>query len=259
MGTDKYAYSSGLKAVNPLAKLLIPVVGITICITANDILVSLFTVVIMCVISAWKGGLSPGVFLRLMRLPFGFLLLACLTVAVGRYTLNQPAVWGVTIGNWVYGVTVASLVQGLHIFCKSLGVLACVYFYVLNTPMTDLSWALRKLRVPALFIELMELIYRFIFVFMDTMRRIRTAQASRLGYQNLSAAYHSTGTLGAMVFLRAYKKSDKIYAALESRGYTGTLSVLEEGYGGTREMVLLGGMTAVGQLAAFLLERAIIL
>ena len=39
-----------------------------------------------------------------------------------------------------------------------------MYFLSLNTPVTDLTMALERLHVPRLLVELMELIYRFIFV-----------------------------------------------------------------------------------------------
>lgn len=60
-----------------------------------------------------------------------------------------------------------------------------MYFLALNTPVTDVTMALERMHVPHLLVELMELIYRFIFVLTETASRIRLAQESRLGYQGL--------------------------------------------------------------------------
>ena len=80
----------------------------------------------------------------------------------------------------------------------------------------------------------MELIYRFIFVLTETASRIRLAQESRLGYQGLRRSLSSLGTLASMVFLRAWRKADRVYTALESRGYSGSLVTLSGGYRGGR-------------------------
>lgn len=83
--------------------------------------------------------------------------------------------------------------------------------------------------MPHLMVELMELIYRFIFVLTETASRIRLAQESRLGYQ-LRRSLSSLGTLASMVFLRAWRKADRVYTALESRGYSGSLVTLSGDY-----------------------------
>ncbi len=59
-------------------------------------------------------------------------------------------------------------------------------------------------------VELMELIYRFIFVLTETASRIRLAQESRLGYVGAAALPVVPGTLASMVFLRAWRKADRV-------------------------------------------------
>jgi cobalt/nickel transport system permease protein len=94
--------------------------------------------------------------------------------------------------------------------------------------MVDLLALLLRLKVPKLLVELMGLIYRFIFVLLETADTMFTAQNSRLGYSSLSTGYRSLGALASTVFIRAYKRSDELYTALESRGYEGELNVLDE-------------------------------
>ena len=51
---------------------------------------------------------------------------------------------------------------------------SCLYFLALSTPMTDILNELRKLRIPALLLELMMLTYRFIFVLLEIASSILT-------------------------------------------------------------------------------------
>ena len=103
----------------------------------------------------------------------------------------------------------------------------------------------------------MELIYRFIFVLTETASRIRLAQESRLGYQGLRRSLSSLGTLASIVFLRAWRKADRVYTALESRGYSGSLVTLSGGYARGAWLYPLTAAVAAVQLAAWYLERSV--
>ena len=139
-----------------------------------------------------------------------------------------------------------------------MGAVACMYFLTLNTPVTDVTMALEKLHVPRLLVELMELIYRFIFVLAETAANIRIAQESRLGYQGLRRSISSLGTLISMVFLRAWRKADRVYTALESRGYANHLTTLSSGYRPGRWLYPATAGVALGQLLVFCLERSVV-
>ena len=145
-----------------------------------------------------------------------------------------------------------------RVFCTALGCVGAMYFLALSTPITDLTLCLGRLHVPRLMVELMELIYRFIFVLTETAGHIRTAQASRLGYQSAGRSLHSLGLLASTVFLRAWRKADRVYAALESRGYAGSLATLPGDYRPGRGLYLLALAAAGVQLAVFWAERRLL-
>ena len=165
-----------------------------------------------------------------MVLPMAFLLIGVATVAISSSSSSQNFLASVNFGNVWIGVSTLGMVTALKLFFKSLGAVSCLYFLSLSTPMVSLLSALRLLGVPKLLLELMSLIYRFIFVLLETADTIFTAQNSRLGYSRLSSGYRSLGVLIASLFIRAYKRSDELYTALESRGYDGELNVLDEHY-----------------------------
>lgn len=254
MGTDRYAYQSRLRRVSPMPKLLLAAVTLAMCLCADSIAVGLFTLLLMGVLITALGGLPPRVYLHFLKVPLAFLVIGCVTIVAGSYPAGTEMVAALPVGDRLWGFTAESLLLGGRIFCKAMGAIGCMYFLALNTPVTDLTMALRRLHVPALLVELMELIYRFIFVLAETASNIRTAQDSRLGYQGLRRSLSSLGMLASMVFLRAWRKADHIYTALESRGYTGSLTTLTDSYRPGRRLLPLAALAVVGQIAIWFAE-----
>jgi len=76
----------------------------------------------------------------------------------------------------------------------------------------------------------MTILYRFIFVLLETAGTIYTAQESRLGYGSRRATLRSASLLGSQLFINAFQRSRRLQIALDSRGYTGTLRVLPADY-----------------------------
>lgn len=256
MGTDRYAYQSRLRNVDPIPKLCLAAAALLACIFCDSVAVGLCTLLVMGVLTVALGAHRPGVFLHFLKIPLAFILIGAVTILLRPLPEETAALWsGWLFGRFRWGITADSLHLSLVVFCKAMGAISAMYFLSLNTAMTDFTAALERLRVPKLMVELMELIYRFIFVLSETAGRIRVAQESRLGYVDFPTSIRSTGTLASMVFLRAWRKSDRVYAALESRGYSGSLTTLRGSCGkGLWLYGMTGGVVAL-QLGALLLER----
>jgi cobalt/nickel transport system permease protein len=84
--------------------------------------------------------------------------------------------------------------------------------------------------VPSLLIDLIELTYRFIFIFLDTALAIHQAQASRLGYVSLRKGIRSLGLLISSLFLGVLQRSGQLTMAMNARGYQENLSYIEDTY-----------------------------
>jgi cobalt/nickel transport system permease protein len=103
---------------------------------------------------------------------------------------------------------------------------------------------MRRWRVPELLIDLATLMYRFIFVLLESLERMLIAQESRLGYRTYRRGMVSAGLLGSQLFIDAYRRSQRLQTALEARGYDGVLRVLPGQY--RRDPALLRvGLTAI--------------
>jgi cobalt/nickel transport system permease protein len=115
------------------------------------------------------------------------------------------------------------------------------------TPPLDLVRSLERLRVPRVLVATILFMYRYLFVIADEGQRLMRARDSR------SAAGGTAGSggtvwwrgrvLGNMVgalFLRSYERSERIYEAMQARGYDGTIRFMQERALVGRDWALLG-------------------
>ncbi|MBN1872032.1 MAG: cobalt ECF transporter T component CbiQ [Candidatus Omnitrophica bacterium] len=89
--------------------------------------------------------------------------------------------------------------------------------------------ALQKLKVPNKIIQMIMFAYRYIFVFLEMLSRMLTAARARLFNRRTDMfTLRTIGNLTGMLFVRGYEKTERIYQAMQSRGYTGSLSIQDE-------------------------------
>ena len=141
---------------------------------------------------------------------------------------GEKMLLAIPVGSWYFGVTAESVHQFGQVFL--LAAVSCLYFLSTSTPMTELFTALRRMHIPGFLVEMMELVYRYIFVLLEAASQIRNAQECRLGYATLKTGFYSTGQLISNLFLRAYRQADRTYTAMESRGYTDEVRTLGLAY-----------------------------
>lgn len=98
--------------------------------------------------------------------------------------------------------------------------------------------------------------YRIIFLLLDSLARIRQAQAARLGHTTRAATWRSLVSLGATTFVRAFDRAQRLQSGLAGRGYDGTLRVLVPGCVLSRRFLAATGALLVGLVVLTLvLER----
>ena len=236
---DKYAYCNRLTNTNPFEKFLFVMATMIICLWANSIIISMLIILLMIGVAVFKGGIPLSFYLKLMLIPFFFLITGITTIAVNTINDYDKMLWGFKVYSLTMGVTAKSLEIAARLFIKALGTVSCLYFLSLTTPMIEIISVLKKLKCPVLFLELMSLVYRFIFILLETADKIVTSQSSRLGYYGFKNGFHSMGQLVSTLFIRSYKRSQDLYTALEARCYNGELNVLEEKYQISKKNIIL--------------------
>jgi cobalt/nickel transport system permease protein len=93
--------------------------------------------------------------------------------------------------------------------------------------------AFEHLHVPAVLTTIVAFLYRYLFVLTDEVFRLLRARQSRSATvtglkSGRSVVWRArvTGNMAGQLFLRSYERSDRIYNAMLSRGYTGQLRTL---------------------------------
>jgi cobalt/nickel transport system permease protein len=249
---DRYAYTSRIRRIDPAQKAGLVALVIVLCLLLNRPAVGLVAVAWMAVLSVcWSR--VPGRVVGRMLLAEGlFLVLAVVGVALSFSTAPLPPPFqSIQVGPLWVGTSPASLALAVLLVSRALGCAAAMNFLALTTPLVDLVELLRRLRVPAVLIDLMSMMYRFVFVLLESTQRMHTAQQSRLGYASRRAAMRSSGLLASRLFVDAYQRSTRMQMALESRGYTNDLRVLPIAYRHDARMYALGAAVAGSLLLAW--------
>ncbi|GGV38896.1 cobalt ECF transporter T component CbiQ [Streptomyces spectabilis] len=109
----------------------------------------------------------------------------------------------------------------------TLGVAASVLLAA-TTELRELLLGLQRLRLPPLLVQIASFMIRYGDVIADEMRRMRVARESRgfeaSGVRHWGVLAKSAGAL----FIRSYERGERVHLAMVSRGYTGSMPVIDE-------------------------------
>ncbi len=224
---DFYAYASRLHSWNPRFKALFSMVCLVCCIVCNNVYVSCAVILLMTYITVVIGGLPLKKYLSLMTIPLVFLFLGCVAVAIS-FSKTAVGDYNLPLGFFYLYTTKESLWETVELIAKALGAVSAMYMLTLSTPTSEIIAVLRGIHMPKLLVELMNMIYRYIFILMDTQCRMKNAAVSRLGYCDFKTSCLSFGQIASNLLVVSLKKGNAYYHALEARCYDGELRFLEE-------------------------------
>ncbi|WP_296957771.1 ATP-binding cassette domain-containing protein [Porphyromonas sp. oral taxon 278] len=173
-----------------------------------------FAVLIYGLAFRYYGERRRGLVRRVLILA-GFISLSILPLALGRGDSSSLLL---DLGGW--GLTRDGLHVAIKTWLRCLASVGSMILLLQLLPLHRLYAVLRSLGIPKLFIDLVELTYRYIFVLEETAGQIRLAQTSRLGYQGgIQRRIQHFGMLLSRTFVLSQVESDKLYLGLVSRGY----------------------------------------
>lgn len=224
---DKLCYNSKLRYENAGEKFAFSVITLCICVMSRSAEVAAIVLAVTGILTVCKGGVPVLRYFKFLTLPLAFLFLS--TAAVMFNIKKTPMDFlAIPVGDWYITASYYSFFYALQLILTALAAVSCLYFLAFSTPMPDILEVLRKLHCPGLLIELMLLIYRFIFVLMETASAISVSQKCRLGNKDYRTSVKSFGFLGSVLMIRAVKRANRLYDAMEARCYDGTIRVLTE-------------------------------
>ena len=168
---------------------------------------------------------------RASRVPFGFFVkrvwlgipfFAGIVVVPAIFFVPGPRVFDLPLGP-VHLAPSWNGLAGAAMFISRVGVsVSLAVLLVVTTPWADVLKSLRSLKVPQVFVLVLSMTYRYIFLFLHTANGILLARKSRVVGRTTGAEQRRwiTGTMGNLMS-RAFKMSNDVYAAMLARGFGG--------------------------------------
>jgi cobalt/nickel transport system permease protein len=251
---DQHAHHNRIRSLDPAYKVGLSLTVLLLCLVFNKPLVGLIAVGWMYLLALWLAGLGWLTFGRVVLVEGTFMILTTIGV-VFSVSLTEPgdiSPWALRLGPLWLSSSPDSLYQGVTLVTRALGAASAMNFLALTTPLVDMLELFRRWRLPVILVDIMVIIYRFIFVLLESLNTMYVAQDSRLGYQtSYWRAMNSAALLGSRLFIEAFQRSRRLQIALESRGYEGgDLQVLPSPYQSDPKIVWLGLVIAASLVLA---------
>ncbi len=221
---DNIAHYNKLRHVNPKLKVIFSISMLLICVFSTSIIVPLIITVIMVYLTLFKAKVPKSIYLKFMSAPVGFGVITVILMAFiyGQGdTLFSINLFGFDISLHKYGAEL-----GFLVFSRMLGGVSSTLFLTLTTPMTELFYVLKEMKVPNSVLDITMMMYRYVFVLLEEMIRTENAQKTRLGYKDIKTTYKSLGLLASNLFIRTWDRGETLFITMNSRGYNGDLKLL---------------------------------
>jgi len=230
---DYWANAGGsyLHRASPTAKLMAAALGLAaVIVVFNLFLVA--TVFVLVVALAWRAGIPVRKLILISLYPGVFALLFAMAQFHGDFIIP--------------GTTIA----------KAVGAASVVVLLIATTPYPRLFAALRPV-LPGFIVEVLYVTYRSVFILLGVLSDVLIAVRLRGGFTGRALGRRLQGAAVALAVatLRSFEISERTYAVMQMRGYSGRISGEASGGLHLRDVPLVGAAAAVaGQAFLFRYE-----
>ena len=251
---DYYAYISAIREWNPMFKVFFSLAVLIMCIAMNSIYVSLFILVTMGYLTVVRGRIPLHQYISTLTIPIVFVVVGSLTIAL-NFARTPIGEINIPLGFCYIYTSRADLFRMFNLMAKAMAAVSALFMMTLSTPSGEIISVLRKVHVPKLFVELMNMIYRYIFVITETYKKMHDSAESRLGYVDYRTSLKSFSGTASNLLVVSLKKANAYYDALVSRGYDGELRFLEREKKMDSEQITLGIVYIACVVLLFIVQK----
>jgi len=128
---------------------------------------------------------------------------------------------------WQVSVTYTGLQVLLNILIKAWLSILSLILLTSTTKLTNLLKGLEQLRMPRVMVMLLSFMYRYLFVLVDEVMRMRQARDSRNFGGKRLWQIRTIGNMIGTLFIRSYERGERVYAAMLARGFDGQSRTLD--------------------------------
>jgi cobalt/nickel transport system permease protein len=144
------------------------------------------------------------------------------------FTHTGAVLWSGHPLGWTLTVTDGGLILFAAVVVKAWLSVMLSGLLVATTRFPDLLYGMRSLHLPAVLTTTISFMYRYLFVLADEAMRMQTARVARSVGSGRTVWWraHVLGGMIGSLFIRSYERSERIYAAMLSRGFAGQVRIL---------------------------------
>ncbi|MFW6137928.1 MAG: cobalt ECF transporter T component CbiQ [Spirochaetota bacterium] len=194
--------------------------------------------VFLGVVLLFAAGLKLRLVLRRLGVIFGFMALVWVFLP---FSVPGEEVFTV----FTFTATYQGLFYAVSITLKSASVIFFIIALLSTTELFSLFHALYHLKVPEKLVQLTFFCYRYIHVIHREYVRMRNALKIRAFRPHTNVhTYKTYAYLIAMLLVRSYDRSERVYRAMLCRGFTGQFYVLQH-FSISKKDIIFGVLTAV--------------
>jgi len=122
---------------------------------------------------------------------------------------------------WQVSVTYSGLQVLWNILAKAWLSILSLILLPSTTRITDLLIGLERMCMPRVMIMILSFMYRYIFVLIDEVMRMKQARNSRNFGESRLRQLRTIGNMTGTLFIRSYERGERVYAAMLARGFDG--------------------------------------
>ncbi|HET7095392.1 MAG TPA: cobalt ECF transporter T component CbiQ [Thermomicrobiales bacterium] len=225
--TEEQARADGmLQRADPRAKLVLFAVAVLVAGLSRSLPVLLALYAATVLLALWSG-LSLGFFVK--RVLLGIPLFASIVFVPALFLIAGRPVLQLPLGPIALTVSDNALWSGAAFITRVAASVSLAALLVVTTRWADLLKAMRVLRLPAIFIVILGMTYRYVFLFLQLVEQLFLARASRT--VGAAAAREQRQWLGGgmgTLLGKSFKTSNDVYMAMVARGFTGDIRTMSE-------------------------------
>jgi cobalt/nickel transport system permease protein len=223
---DSVAQQSALRHINTGTKLILSLGSLILCLISPFPVIPLISGIVLSLVLLIPGRTSPRLYGEVLLGPAVFTVLS---VMVLLFLLGGgDVIWQFNPVSWInLTITTGALSQSTLVLFRVFGCSVALFFIVLTTPMTDLFNGMKRIWIPIELIDLMMIIYRYIFIIYAQAVEIWQAQVMRLGYSRGREAVRSFSMLCGMLFISSWIAGENLIRAMDCRCYNGVFPSLD--------------------------------
>jgi cobalt/nickel transport system permease protein len=222
---DDVAQNSTFRHIHPGTKVLLGLGSLIICLVSPTPVVPLISGIILSVVLLIPARVSPLVYGELLLAPGIF---TAFSIIVLLFMLGgEEVIWRFSPVSWInLTITEGAVRQSALVLFRVFGCTISLFFIALTTPVTDLFNGMKRIGIPIELIDLMMIVYRYIFIVFDQAVEIWHAQVMRLGYSRPRESIRSFSMLCGMLFISSWIAGEDLIRAMDCRCYDGIIPSL---------------------------------